>query len=245
MPEMDNHGATPSGVWKYGEVRKRRLVIVGAGEFAEIAHEYFTHDSPYEVVGFSVDREFVREDRFRGLPVLPLDEVENHFSVDTHVAFVAVTYTRLNRVRARLFRVVKAKGYQCATYVSSRAFVWHTASIGENVFIFENNVVQHGVCIGNDVVLWSGNHIGHRSEIGDHCYLASHVVVSGYCKIGESSFLGVNATLADNVTVGANCLIGAGAVVLRDAPADTIYQGTSSAASKVSSLRFHRIGPNE
>ena len=99
--------------------------------------------------------------------------------------------------------------------------------------------------IGNDVVLWSGNHIGHRSEIGDHCYLASHVVVSGYCKVGESWFIGVNATLADNVTVGANCLIGAGAVVLKDAPADTIYQGTSSAASKVSSLRFHRIGPNE
>ena len=27
-----------------------KLVIIGAGEFAEIAYEYFTYDSPYELV---------------------------------------------------------------------------------------------------------------------------------------------------------------------------------------------------
>ena len=32
--------------------KQEKLVIVGDGEFAEIACEYFTHDSPYEVVGF-------------------------------------------------------------------------------------------------------------------------------------------------------------------------------------------------
>ena len=32
-----------------------KLVIVGDSLFAEIAYEYFTHDSPYEVVGFSVE----------------------------------------------------------------------------------------------------------------------------------------------------------------------------------------------
>ena len=35
----------------------RKLVIFGAGEFAEIAHYYFTPDSPSQVVGFTVDRD--------------------------------------------------------------------------------------------------------------------------------------------------------------------------------------------
>ena len=38
---------------------RRRLVLIGAGEFAQIACEYFEHDSPYEVAAFSVEREYL------------------------------------------------------------------------------------------------------------------------------------------------------------------------------------------
>jgi sugar O-acyltransferase (sialic acid O-acetyltransferase NeuD family) len=228
-------------IWQYPSDGLRRLVIVGAGEFAEIAYEYFTHDSPYQVVGFSVERDFIKATELCGLPVVPFDEIEARFPSDQHAAFVAVTYTQLNRVRARLYGEAKRKGYICATYVSSRAFVWHTASLGENVFVFEGNVVQHGVCIGNDVILWSGNHVGHRTRIADHCYLASHIVISGYCSIGEACFIGVNATLADKVTVGRNCLIGAGAVILQDAEDNTLFKVDATSPSRVSSLRFYRI----
>jgi hypothetical protein len=31
-----------------------KLVVLGDGAFAEIAYEYFTHDSEYEVVAFAV-----------------------------------------------------------------------------------------------------------------------------------------------------------------------------------------------
>lgn len=34
----------------------KNLLIVGAGEFADIAYEYFTVDSDYTVVGFAVER---------------------------------------------------------------------------------------------------------------------------------------------------------------------------------------------
>ncbi|MBA2460768.1 MAG: hypothetical protein H0V45_03210, partial [Actinobacteria bacterium] len=38
------------------------VVIVGDGEFGEIAYEYFLHDSLYQVVAFSVEREFRAKD---------------------------------------------------------------------------------------------------------------------------------------------------------------------------------------
>ena len=221
---------------------KRELVIVGAGEFAEIAYEYFTHDSSYTVVGFSVEQAFLTATSLYDLPVVPLETIAETYPPDRFAVFVAVTYTKLNTVRERLFGNLEAQGYQFASYVSSRAFVWPTATLGRNVFIFENNVVQHGVVLGDDIVLWSGNHIGHRSVIEDHCYLASHVVVSGYCRIGANSFIGVNATFADHVTVGRDCLIGAGALILADVPEDTIVPGVGSKPATVSSRRFHRVG---
>ncbi len=41
--------------------KTKKLVLIGAGEFAEIAYEYFTYDSSYEVVGFSVEKEYLKK----------------------------------------------------------------------------------------------------------------------------------------------------------------------------------------
>jgi sugar O-acyltransferase (sialic acid O-acetyltransferase NeuD family) len=218
-----------------------KLVIVGDGEFAEIACEYFTHDSPYEVIGFAVEQAFLTKQALFGRPVVAFEGMECLFPPNNYRAFVAITFTRLNRVRARLFRGVKAKGYRPVSYVSSHAFVWRDVEIGENCFVFENNVVQYKARIGDDVILWSGNHIGHRAVIGDHCFLSSHVVVSGYCEIGESCFIGVNSSIGDGVKVAKDCVIGAGAVIVGDTVEGGVYKEHRGGPSKVGSHILMRV----
>lgn len=210
--------------------KTERVVLVGDSAIAEIADEYFTYDSPYEVVGFTVDDAYVRRDSLNGRPVVPWSEVANRFPPDDFRMFVALGYNQLNRLRTRFYRDGKAKGYRFATYVSSAAFVWRNVTFGENCFIFENNVVQPFVRIGNNVTLWSGNHIGHHSTIRDHCFFASHVVLSGFCDVGESCFIGVNATIANNLTIGRDNLIGAGATILRDTEPNRIFGATMTQA---------------
>ena len=220
------------------------LLIVGAGEFADIAYEYFTVDSPHTVVGFAVDREFLTQNEKFGLPVVALEDAAQHFDPASTAAHVAVTSTKLNRVRAELMEKARAAGYRLESFVSPRAMVWRTATLGENVFIFENNVVQHGVTIAEGCVLWSGNHIGHQSSIGPHCFLSSHVVVSGYCTIGARSFIGVNATFADNVTIGEDAVVGMAAAVNKSFPdPGLLLNGNPAAPSRVSSYRYYRIKP--
>lgn len=218
------------------------LLIVGAGEFADIAHEYFTHDSEYDVVGFAVEKAFLDGSEHRGLPLVALEDVEMHFDPRRVAAHVAVTNTNLNRVRERLVGTVRSKGYTLANYVSSHAFVWRTAVLGENVFIFENNVVQHGVKIGDGVVLWSGNHIGHQTEIDDFTFVSSHCVISGYCRIGRRCFLGVNATFADHIEIGADCFVALAAVLNKSfKEPGQLITGHPAAASKVSTYRYFKL----
>jgi len=192
---------------------QKRLVIVGDGESGEIAYEYFTHDSDYDVVAFATEKAYRTKDELFGLPVVNLEEVTGIYPPSEYDAFVALSSTHLNRARKKLYLATKALGYKLATYVSSRAFVWHNVEIGENSMIFENNVLQYNVKVGVNVVLWSGNHIGHRTSIGSHTFVTSHVVISGFCNIGESSFLGVNSCFADGVTIAEDSVIGMGGVV--------------------------------
>lgn len=196
--------------------KTRKLIIVGDSAFAEIAYEYFTCDSDYEVVAFAVEAEYVKRDQLFGLPVVAFETLENVYRPEEHYFFAANVYSQLNQLRTRLYKQAKRKGYSPASYISPHAFIWRNCEIGEHCFIFENNVVQPFARIGDNVVLWSGNHIGHHSVIKSNTFISSHVVVSGFVDVGESCFVGVNTTMANNIRIGDNCLIGAGALVLGD-----------------------------
>ncbi|MGA9997621.1 MAG: acetyltransferase [Pyrinomonadaceae bacterium] len=218
-----------------------QIVIIGDGETAELAFEYFSHDSPHTVVAFCVEREYLKKDRMFGLPVIAFEDLTTLYPPATHKAFVAISYTQLNRVRARLYCATKRQGYECVSYVSSRAFVWHNVEIGENCFIMEHNVLQYRVRIGNNVVLWSGNHVGHQTVIKDHNFISSHVVISGYCEIEESCFFGVNSCLADNIKVARDCLVGMGAVVNKDTEERKVYRGNPAQPSSVDSFTIFSV----
>lgn len=220
---------------------RKRLVIFGAGDIAQLAHYYFSAASEYEVVGFTVDAAFLSGSSFCGSPVVAFEDVVEHFPPGDTDMFVALSYSKLNAVRKEKYLAAKARGYRLATFVSPAATVLNDGHIGENCFIFEDNTIQPFVRIGNNVTLWSGNHIGHHSTIKDHSFLASHVVVSGGVEIGEQCFIGVNATLRDHIKIGDRCVIGAGALLLADAEPEGVYIGAATERSRVPSSRVRGI----
>lgn len=220
---------------------KTPLVIFGFGDIAQLAHFYFSSDSEYEVVAFTVDASHLTETTFCDLPVIAFEEILNYYSPEQCEVFVALSYSKLNAVRKEKYLATKALGYRIASFISSNATVLNDGRIGENCFIFEDNTIQPFVTIGNNVTLWSGNHIGHHSTIKDHSFIASHVVISGGVEIGEQCFIGVNATLRDHIKIGERCVIGAGALLLADAKPEGVYIGAATDRSKVPSTRLRGI----
>jgi sugar O-acyltransferase (sialic acid O-acetyltransferase NeuD family) len=219
----------------------KKIIIIGMGETAELAYEYFTYDSDYEVKGFAVEKEYIQNNVFRGLPVVSTEDLVVEYPPSLFKAFVAISSGKLNRNRRNMYLKIKSCGYSLVSYISSKAFVWRNVEIGENCFVLENNVLQPFTQIGNNVTLWSGNHVGHRSVIGDHCFVSSHCVISGFCSIGESSFLGVNCTLEDHVVIGPDNFIGAGAIIQKNTDEKSFYQEKQTELSKVNTHRLFRV----
>jgi len=202
-----------------------RVVIVGTGETAAVAFEYFCHDTPHEVVAFSAEAPFIEADSYCGLPVVPLDELADAYPAAATRVFVAVALVQLNRVRRRLYRAVKAAGFDCVSYVSSHAVVTPNVKIGENSFVQEHAALQYGARVGDNVFVGSGTCLGYRSVVEDDCYAGPHVTVGDFCRVGRASFLGANSCVADGRLVAEDCIIGAGAVILKDTAARQVYLG--------------------
>jgi sugar O-acyltransferase (sialic acid O-acetyltransferase NeuD family) len=217
------------------------LVIFGCGDIGQLAHFYFTTDTPRQVAAFTVDAAFKASDTFCGLPVVAFEEVEQRFPPSTHDCFVALSYNQLNQLRAGKVAAARAKGYALATYCSSHATVLTREPLGDNCFILEDNTVQPFVRIGHNVTLWSGNHIGHHSVIEDDCFITSHVVVSGGVQVKPRCFIGVNATLRDHITIGESSIIGAGAVILGDVAPHSLYRTTATELSPIPSHKLRRL----
>jgi sugar O-acyltransferase (sialic acid O-acetyltransferase NeuD family) len=202
-----------------------RIVIVGTGETAAVAFEYFCHDTRHEVVAFSAEAPFMETDSYRGLPVVPFEQLADIYSAADTLIFVAVALVQLNRVRRRLYHAVKAAGFDCISYVSSHAVVMPGVRIGENSFVQEHAALQYGACVGDNVFLGSGTCLGYQSVVEDDCYAGPHVTVGEFCRVGSASFLGANSCITDGRSVAEDCIIGAGAVVLKDTAARQVYLG--------------------
>lgn len=210
-------------------MKNKKLIIFGDSAFAEIAYEYFTYDSEYEVVAFTVTEDFLQKDNLFGLPVIAFEKIQTIYSPHEYEMYVALTYNNLNRTRAHFYDNAKEKGYRLANYISSKAFVWRNVEIGDNVFVFEDNTIQPFVKIGSNNVFWSGNHIGHHSTIGSHNFISSHVVISGFCKVGNHNFMGVNTTIGNNLSIGDDCLLGSFVHVVKNIVSGSLIKGTPNA----------------
>jgi sugar O-acyltransferase (sialic acid O-acetyltransferase NeuD family) len=202
-----------------------KIIVFGVLDTAELAHYYLTHDSDHEVVAFAVNRQYIEQDTFHGLPVVAFEDVETIFPPSEYQFFAPMTGRNMNRNREAIYNHAKAKGYQFISYISSRATIFDKSVIGENCFILEDNTIQPFTTVGNNVVMWSGNHIGHHGQIKDHVFFTSHVVLSGHCVVESYSFFGVNSTIRDYMTIAQGTLVGMASAIMKETEEWGVYVG--------------------
>lgn len=205
----------------------KKLVIFGSGKIAEVLSFYFNKKNDYEVVAFCEESKYLKKTEFCSLPVVALEEIVDTYPPSNFCFFVALGYKSHNKIRESRFKLLKSFGYNFANYISKNAS-YYSSPIGENCFIFENNVIQPYTEIGDNNIIWSGNHIGHHSRIGNNCFISSQVVISGNCTIEDNCFLGVNSTISDGICIGKRSVIGAGAIVLKNVPPNSLVMPEKS-----------------
>ena len=200
-----------------------KIIIFGNGVFAEHMYFLLTHDSPYDVVAFTVDRKYIKAESLFGLPVVPFEDVEILFPPSRHGMSVAVSFQKVNRLRAEKYAEAKAKGYELVNYVNSRATTYPGLVSGDNCLILENAIIAPYVEIGNNVIVASGAIIGHHTVIKDHCFISPGAVLLGGVTVEEYCLIGANATVKEEIRVARECLIGSGVSITRNTLERGVY----------------------
>jgi len=78
------------------------------------------------------------------------------------------------------------------------AVVAESATVGENVYVGPQCVIEPGVAIGDNTVIVAGCYVGHDAVLGQDCMLRAHV------SIRERSRLGDRVTIHDRCVIGSD-----------------------------------------
>jgi hypothetical protein len=97
-----------------------KVIVFGDSHWASLAHFYLKHDSPHEVVAFTVDGSRLQAKSLFGLPVVPFEEAPLLFPPEEYRMFLPISFKRMNHLRAERYEKAKQYGYQLISYVSSR-----------------------------------------------------------------------------------------------------------------------------
>jgi sugar O-acyltransferase (sialic acid O-acetyltransferase NeuD family) len=213
-------------------IKNKKLIIYGDSSYARMLAHYFTIDSEYEVVAYCVDRAYKTQEQIDACPVVDFETLEERFPrAQGYEIFAAIGYKSV-RMHKKLYEKIASKGYNVASYISSRAMVDSTATIGENCMILPGVIIEPYVCVASNVFINSGAIVSHHAQIDAHSIIAGGALIGGYTQVGEASLIGFRATVAELLRLGEETLVGAGSVVLSDTQPHTFYAGVPARAKR-------------
>lgn len=189
-----------------------KILIFGTNELSEIVTTYINSTNEYnsKVIGFVVDDEYYKEDKFCELPVHKYSTIDKIFNKDNVKFLVCIGYSQMNEIRKNVFYRLKEHGWKIGSFTDSRAIV-NTNDIGEG------NIILDGVNIGVKCRIGSGNVfypcslLSHHSVVGNFNHFSPRVAIAGKVVIGNNCFWGINSCTKDNIQVASGVLVGAGA----------------------------------
>ena len=171
--------------------------------------------SNFIIVAFAVDRDYLNAATCCGLPQVDFADVESIYPPDRYDMLAVLGGYSDMRARITHYHKARDKGYRMRNYISQRADITNTVTMGENNIILGTTHVGLSGSMGDNNIIRQNVYLGHDFHIGDNCYIGPGCNIAGNCIIADTCYIGIGATVINNIILAEETLIGAGSVVIR------------------------------
>jgi len=216
----------------------KKVILAGNAITADILYGYLLRDERYQVVGLTVDDDYIQQGGIEGVESIALSGLANRYKSQDCSVIMAMGYNDINRSRESMFHRLKEMGYSLETFVHPDAKVYTQHPLGEGCVILPSAVLEPHVRLGANSMVWANVTLAHHSSVAENCWVASGAVISGQAQVERNAFIGVNATIVNKVVIGEYCIIGAGALITRNTKASSVHLARSGEEHRFSSQDY-------
>lgn len=217
---------------------KKKFIVFGNTEYAYMLAKYIEETADNKVLAFTVDRAYIDNPYFNEFPVIPFEEIENHFSSEEVEFIIGIGHKAMNSVREDIFNRIKGKGYSIGNFIHPNAIV-EASEIGEGNIILCGAYIGRNAKIGDANIFWNNCNISHDAVMGDFNYIAPSVTFGGFVNVGNKCFFGLGSIVKNGLMVASSTLIGAGAYLDKDTEPCDVYVPAKSVKLKYKSSEMN------
>lgn len=193
----------------------KKVLIFGTTMFSKEMKHYLLDDGDWEILGFTLDAAYKKEDIFCEYPVYAFEDLDKEFDMEQVEILPAIGYSQMNEHRKRFFDICDEKGYKIASFID-KTVVNLAKSIGRGNIILDFVQLRHDCVIGDGNIFKGTGDVAHDCIIGDFNYFAGLNHIGGAVEIGNSNFLGIACIVKNEVKIGNKNLIGAATYLAED-----------------------------
>lgn len=198
----------------------KKIIIYGAGDFAQMMKYYIEKDLNGEVVAYTVEKKYIEQEKVDDISVIPFEDLEKTFSNKDYDVVIGVVGRNMFNDRSSIYNSIKQKGYQMPNIIHTTASI-NTDDIGDANIVMDNSVIGPMCKIGSGNIIWPCVSIAHQNTVGDFNQFAGCSSSIGQIEIGSHCFIGNNCTLY--ATIADYTFVGAGTYIRKDTEEYGVY----------------------
>jgi len=210
----------------------RKLVIIGAGEHAQVVAEAAqSRPDLWTLAGFVDSDSSAMLSNIPSLPYLGCDRDLITLAADEEFwAVLGIGGLASSKLRRRIVETFDGSMLNWASIVHTAAWISPTATVDEGAVILAGAIVNANATLGRNCIINTGSIIEHDVRVGAWTIISPGVTIGGGTVLGENSFIGLGAKIRDHITVSQDATVGMGAVVLKDVPSGGTVVGVPARA---------------
>jgi len=198
-----------------GRMIVKKVIVYGSTTLSKMLFYDAASQPNFEIVCFSVDPDYLKDDQLLGLPLVSFEEIVALYP--PHEYDMVAIFDGFHRLRDRekMYLKAKSRGYRLRNYISARADVSPEISMGDNNIIMGTTHIGFGGTMGNNNLIRQNVYLGHNFKLGNNNIIVPGCNIGGHCEIKNNCFLGLGSTILGCTTIAEETLIGAGSTVVK------------------------------
>lgn len=213
-------------------LKRERVVIIGAGNGAEVVIDILLDDPTKEIVGLVDDN--VRELKNYNFPVLncTIKDFPDKYGSDFYdTAIISIgANLRSMMFRRSIFEDYERRGVRFTNAISKSAEIRRGVQLGVGNVIGSGCYIGTLTIIGNNNSISYGTNIGHHNIVGSHNLFAPGVFTSGSDVVGDSCILPAGVAIVNRAKIGDNVVVPVGYAIANNIESNTIIKNTLPAS---------------
>lgn len=201
---------------------KPKIILVGAGGHCRSCIDVIEQEDRFEILGIVDKAGSGESNAVLDYPLMGTDDDLSVLRKECGRALVTVGQIKSVAARIRIFKQLKALGFELPTIISPLAYVSPHATIGEGSIVMHGAIVNAGAKIGGNCILNSHSLVEHDAEIGDFVHVSTGAIINGDSKVYNNSFVGSGAIVIHGITLPEYSFVRAGLLVVSDKDVRTL-----------------------